>query len=66
MSVWQDLIKEIEAVDRMNAGLVSSKAILEGELSRFKEYMRETGEGETRTYGKGKGRGELPSYEWFA
>lgn len=37
---------EIEAVERINAGLVSSKAILEGELSRFKQYMRETGEGD--------------------
>ena len=43
--VDQELIAEIERVERINAGLASDKATLEGELSRFKEYTRETGEG---------------------
>eukprot|EP00752_Nemacystus_decipiens_P002720 g2539.t1 len=37
-----ELITEIERVERINAGLTSDKATLEGELSRFKEYTRET------------------------
>ncbi|CBJ32464.1 conserved unknown protein [Ectocarpus siliculosus] len=38
----QELVKELERIERTNAGLVSSKATLESELLRFKEYMRDT------------------------
>ncbi|CAN0004803.1 unnamed protein product, partial [Ectocarpus sp. 6 AP-2014] len=38
----QELVKELERIERTNAALVSSKATLESELLRFKEYMRDT------------------------
>ncbi|CAN0331814.1 unnamed protein product [Ectocarpus sp. 12 AP-2014] len=38
----QELVKELERIERTNAALVSTKATLESELLRFKEYMRET------------------------
>ena len=44
--VDQELVSELERVERINAGLVSNKATLEGELTRFKEYTRETGKKE--------------------
>lgn len=50
----QELIEEVERVERVNAGLASSKATLEGELARFKEHMREAGKrvgDKTRTKG---------------
>eukprot|EP00903_Cladosiphon_okamuranus_P012440 g11653.t1 len=37
-----ELMAEIERVERINAELTSNKATLEGELTRFKEYTRET------------------------
>lgn len=42
----QVLLAEVERVERVNADLVSNKATLEGELTHFKGYMRETGERE--------------------
>lgn len=44
--VDQELVAEVERVERINAELTSNKATLEGELARFKDYTRETGTGE--------------------
>lgn len=55
----QELVKELERIERTNAALVSTKATLDSELLRFKEYMRETGEyrSKEKTHREGRGGG---------
>lgn len=46
----QELVNELERIERTNAALVSTKATLESELLRFQEYMRDTGEKRWKEY----------------
>lgn len=55
--ITQELVKELERIERTNAALVSTKATLESELLRFKEYMRDTGEDRSKENPTEKGAG---------